>query len=89
MSLTVWLISLSIMFSSYTMEFYAAERKKELIPFATAWMELVPHFTCPVLNLLIGKIRRLDESWLVWLSGLSASLQTKGSQVQFPVRSHA
>ena len=24
----------------YTMEFYAAERKKELIPFATAWMEL-------------------------------------------------
>ena len=24
----------------YTMEFYAAEREKELIPFATAWMEL-------------------------------------------------
>ena len=24
----------------YTMEFYAAERQKELIPFATAWMEL-------------------------------------------------
>ena len=24
----------------YTMEFYAAERKKELIPFATAWMLL-------------------------------------------------
>ena len=24
----------------YTMEFYAAERKKELMPFATAWMEL-------------------------------------------------
>ena len=24
----------------YTMEFYAAERKKELIPFETAWMEL-------------------------------------------------
>ena len=22
------------------MEFYAAERKKELLPFATAWMEL-------------------------------------------------
>ena len=22
------------------MEYYAAERKKELIPFATAWMEL-------------------------------------------------
>ena len=24
----------------YTVEFYAAERKKELIPFATAWTEL-------------------------------------------------
>ena len=24
----------------YTMELYAAEKKKELIPFATAWMEL-------------------------------------------------
>ena len=24
----------------YTMEFYAAERKKELIPFAAAWMKL-------------------------------------------------
>ena len=24
----------------YTMEFYASERKKELIPFAMAWMEL-------------------------------------------------
>ena len=24
----------------YTMEFYAAERRKELLPFATAWMEL-------------------------------------------------
>ena len=24
----------------YRMEFYTAERKKELIPFATAWMEL-------------------------------------------------
>ena len=24
----------------YTMEFYAAERKKELVPFITAWMEV-------------------------------------------------
>ena len=24
----------------YTMEFYTAERKKDLLPFATAWMEL-------------------------------------------------
>ena len=25
---------------TYTMEYYTAERKKELLPFATAWMEL-------------------------------------------------
>ena len=24
----------------YTMEYYPAERKKELLPFATAWMDL-------------------------------------------------
>ena len=24
----------------YTMEYYAAERQKELLPFATAWIEL-------------------------------------------------
>ena len=24
----------------YTMEYYTADRKKELLPFATAWMEL-------------------------------------------------
>ena len=24
----------------YTMEYYTAERKKELLPFATAWMDL-------------------------------------------------
>ena len=27
--------------------------------------------------------------WLVWLSGLSAGLRTKGSSVQFPVKAHA
>ena len=29
------------------------------------------------------------EPWLVWLSGLSASLQTKGSLVRSQVRVHA
>ena len=28
------------LWSIYTMEFYTTERKKELIPFGTAWMEL-------------------------------------------------
>ena len=27
--------------------------------------------------------------WLVWLSGLSTSLRTKGLPVRFPVRAHA
>ena len=31
----------------------------------------------------------LTEPWLVWLSGLSAGLQIKGSPVQVPVRAHA
>ena len=29
------------------------------------------------------------EPWLVWLSGLSTSLQTKGLSVGFPIRAHA
>ena len=33
--------------------------------------------------------RMETDPWLVWLSGLSASLQTKGLLVQFPVRPHA
>ena len=31
---------IKIVWYIYTMEYYAAERKKELLPFATAWMEL-------------------------------------------------
>ena len=31
---------IKILWYIYTMEYYAAERKKELIPFATVWMEL-------------------------------------------------
>ena len=31
---------IKILWYIYTMEFYAAERKKEILPFATAWMEL-------------------------------------------------
>ena len=35
-----WIQKLWHIWYIYTMEFYAAERKKALIPFATAWMEL-------------------------------------------------
>ena len=34
-------------------------------------------------------ISRMLGLWLVWLSGLSADLQTKGSPVRFPVRARA
>ena len=36
-SVNKWIKTL---WSIYMMEFYAAERKKEILPFATAWMEL-------------------------------------------------
>ena len=36
LSVNEWIKKLHI----YTVEYYAAERKKELLPFATAWMEL-------------------------------------------------
>ena len=29
------------------------------------------------------------KPWLVWLSGLSVGLRTKGLSVRFPVRAHA
>ena len=33
-------MSLQKLWYIYTMEYYAAKRKKELLPFARAWMEL-------------------------------------------------
>ena len=34
-------------------------------------------------------VKTLLKPWLVWLSGLSASLRTKGSPFRFSVRAHA
>ena len=34
----------------YTMEFYAAKRKKEFLPFATAWMDLE--------SIMLSKVRQ-------------------------------
>ena len=47
-----------------------------------------PAFLYEIHWMLLFKIQIL-LSWLVWLSGLSDSLQTKGSWVWFPVRAHA
>ena len=41
-----------------------------------------------IIALLIKKGKKIFH-WLVWLSGLSAVLRTKGSLVQFPVRAYA
>ena len=42
LSFSDWLISLSIMFSRsiYTMEHFLAVKKKEILPFVTAWVDL-------------------------------------------------
>ena len=32
----------------YTMEYYTAEKKKELLPFVTAWMELENIMLCEI-----------------------------------------
>ena len=37
------------------MEFYAAERKKELIPFAMAWMELVSIMLSEIIQVVRDK----------------------------------
>ena len=36
-----------------------------------------------------GPFKTAKPPWLVWLSGLSTGLQTKGTPVQFPVRAHS
>ena len=40
-------------------------------------------------NILECEQKCVLSPWLVWLSGLSAGLRTKGSPVRFPVRAHA
>ena len=44
----------------YTMEFYAAESKKELIPFATAWMGLESIMLSEISQGLRGKCHMIS-----------------------------
>ena len=44
----------------YTMEFYAAEREKELLPFATAWMELENIMLCEISQVVKGKYHMIS-----------------------------
>ena len=42
------------------MEFYAAERKRELIPFATAWMNLESIMLSEISQVVRDKYRRIS-----------------------------
>ena len=53
----------------YTMEFYAAERKKEFIPFATAWMELE--------SIMRSEINQVVKDKYHIISPISGNLSTK------------
>ena len=44
----------------YTMEFYTAERKKELLPFATAWMELESIMLSEISQVVRDKYRMIS-----------------------------
>ena len=48
-----------------------------------------PHSVNPHLEPAFIYEKFILEPWLVWLSGVSAGLQTQRSLVQFPVRAHA
>ena len=47
----------------YTMEFYAAERRKELLPFATAWMELESIMLREISQGVKDKYHNLTYKW--------------------------
>ena len=65
----------------YTMEFYAAGRKKELLPFATAWMDLAG-------TLVIGKdiLRAISRIYFLslplWLSQMGFPLSPMSEWVK-------
>ena len=44
----------------YTMEYHAAERKKELLPFMTAWMELESIMLSEISQVVRDKYHRIS-----------------------------
>ena len=45
------------------MEFYAAERKKELIPFAMAWMDLESIMLSEIIQAVRDEYHDLTSNW--------------------------
>ena len=58
----------------FTMEFYAAERKKELLPFETAWMGLE--------SILLSEISQVVKDKYHMISPLSGASSTKQTNQQ-------
>ena len=56
------------------MEFYAIERKKELIPFATAWMELE--------SIMLSEISQVVKGKYHMISPVSGTYTTKQASKQ-------
>ena len=60
------------------MEFYAAERKKELLPFATAWMELE--------SIMLSEISQVVKDKYHVISPVSGTSSTKQASKQNRIR---
>ena len=60
----------------YTMEFYAAERKKELLPLTTAWMELD--------SIMLSEISQAVRDKYHMISPLSATTFLKWTLLSLP-----
>ena len=58
----------------YTMEFYAAKGKKELLPFATAWMELE--------SIMLSEINQAVRDKYHMISPLTGTLSTEEKSKQ-------
>ena len=62
----------------YTMEYYTAERKKELLPFATAWKELE--------SIMLSKISQAVKDKYHMISPISGTQSTKQTNKQNKTR---
>ena len=58
----------------YTMEYYTAERKKELPPFTTAWMELE--------SIMLSEISQVVKDKYYMISPISGTYSTKQTSKQ-------
>ena len=65
---------MKILWYIYVLEFYAAERKKELLHFATAWMELE--------SIMLSEISQVVKDKYHMISPISGTYSTKQTSKQ-------